>query len=61
MHVDDPDPPEMLAGLQLTLNPEEGLTEVARLTVPANPFWPVTATVKTPLVPPLGEASAAKL
>lgn len=51
----------MLFGLQLTLNPEEGLMEVARLTVPANPFWPVMSTVKVPPVPPLEEASAAKL
>ena len=61
MHVDDPDPPDMLGGLQLTLNPEEGLTEVARLTVPANPFRPVIVTVKVPLEPPLGDVSAAKL
>ena len=61
MHVDDPDPPDMVAGLQPTFKPEEGVTETAKLTVPANPFWPVVVTVKVPLEPLFGDVSATKL
>lgn len=38
MHVDDPDPPERLVGLQVTVSPVDGLTVAERLTVPVNPF-----------------------
>jgi len=40
----------MLVGLQLTERPVEGVTEVARFTVPVNPFFPVTMTVKAPVL-----------
>jgi len=53
LHVEDPEPPEMLVGLQLTVTPLEGVVEVERLTVPAKPFWAVIVTVKVPVEPVL--------
>jgi hypothetical protein len=38
VHVDDPEPPVMMVGLQLTVSPVDGLIDVERLTVPENPF-----------------------
>lgn len=52
VHVDCPEPPVMVVGLQLTVRPVDGLTEVERLTVPVKPFWPVMVTVKVPLALP---------
>ena len=38
--------------------PVEGLIEVVRLTVPVNPFWPVTTTVNVPVeLGPRGRAA----
>src|SRR5437773_10866279 len=51
MHIDDPDPPEMLPGVQLTVSPVEGEVEVARLTVPAKLFWAETVALKEPVSP----------
>jgi len=58
VHVEDPVPPGKLVGLQVTLSPVEGLIEVVRLTVPVNPFWPVTTTVNVPVeLGPRGRAA----
>ena len=53
LHVDDPEPPEMLLGLQLTESPVDGEAEVERLTVPAKPFWAETVALKKPASPEL--------
>ena len=53
MHIDDPDPPEMLPGVQLTVSPVEGEVEVERLTVPAKLFWAETVALKEPVSPDL--------
>ena len=53
LHLDDPEPPEMLLGLQLTARPLEGEVEVERFTVPAKPFCDETVTLKEPLSPDL--------
>lgn len=50
MQVEDPAPPEMLVGLQLTLSPE-GEAEVVRLTVPVKPFCPDTIALNVPVEP----------
>jgi hypothetical protein len=55
VQVEDPAPPDMLVGLQTTLSPVVGLTEVDRDTVPVKPFWLVTVVVKLPVVPALNE------
>ncbi len=55
VHVDDPEPPDMLLGLQLTVSPVVGLAEVDRETVPVKPFWLVMVVVKLPVVPALNE------
>ena len=52
VHVEDPEPPVMLAGLQFTVSPVDGLIDVARLTVLVKPFWLVIVTVKVPVEPP---------
>jgi hypothetical protein len=36
--VEDPDPPGMIVGLQVTVRPVDGLTEVVRFIVPVKPF-----------------------
>jgi hypothetical protein len=54
VQVEDPDPPEMLDGLQLTLSPE-GEAEVVRLTVPVNPFCPDTIALNVPVEPAVKE------
>ena len=51
MQVDDPEPPDMLVGLQLTPSPVVGLTEVEIVTVLVNPFRPLTVVVKEPVAP----------
>jgi hypothetical protein len=38
VHVEDPEPPGMLVGPQVTVRPVEGLIEVVRVTVPVKPF-----------------------
>ena len=38
MHVDVPEPPEIVDGLQTTLSPVEGDVEVEMSTVPVKPF-----------------------
>jgi hypothetical protein len=53
--LEDPDPPDMLVGLQLTLSPAFELTEVESVTVPVKPFLPVMVVVKLPVDPPLNE------
>ena len=53
LQVDEPEPPEILPGLQLTVSPAEGEVEVERLTVPVKPFWAETVAVKEPVVPDL--------
>ena len=50
MQVEEPDPPEMLVGLQLTLSPE-GEAEAERVTVPVKPFCPDTITLNVPVDP----------
>lgn len=55
VQVDDPEPLDMLAGLQLTLSPDVGLVEVVKVTVPVKPFWLVRVVVKLPVVPALNE------
>ena len=58
MHVEVPDPPGMLVGLQVAVSPVEGLIEVERLTVPVKPFMPVTVTEKVPVeLPDKGKAT----
>ena len=51
LHVDEPDPPEMLVGLHTTLSPVDGLVEVDMLTVPVKPFWGETVVVKESVEP----------
>ncbi len=53
MHVDDPEPPDILVELQLTLSPVEGEVEVERFTVPVNPFRADTVATKEPVAPEL--------
>ena len=50
-HVDDPDPPGMLAGLQLTASPIEGEIEVERLTLLEKPYLLAKVTVNVPVLP----------
>ncbi len=49
--MDDPDPPSMLVGVQVTASPVEGDVEIVRLTVPVNPFLGVIVIVKMPVLP----------
>ena len=49
--LDVPEPPGMLVGAQLTVNPVEGDVVVERPTVPVKPFCPVTVTVNVPVEP----------
>jgi len=51
VQVEDPDPPEMLVGLQPTLNPVEGEAEGERVTVPVKPFCPDTIALNVPVEP----------
>ena len=60
MHEDWPEPPETLVGLQVAVRPVEGLIEVARFTVPVNPFRLVMVTVNVPVELP-DKGRAAKL
>lgn len=53
VHVEDPEPPEMLEGLQLAARPVEGEVEDERLTVPLKPFSEDTVAVKEPVEPEL--------
>jgi len=55
LQVEDPEPPDMLLGLQPTESPPEGDTLVERLTVLVNPLRPDTVTVKELVVPALKE------
>ncbi len=58
VHVEDPEPPGMVVGLQVTLRSVEGLTEVVRVTVPVKPFWLVTVIVDVPVeLGPKGKAA----
>jgi hypothetical protein len=54
VHVEDPDPPETLFGLQLTVIPPDGEDDSDRFTVPVKPFLPLIVAVKDP-VPPDGK------
>jgi hypothetical protein len=40
----------MLGGLQLTVSPVDGDTEVVRLTAAVNPYLPAIVTVKLPVL-----------
>ena len=51
MHVDDPAPPEIVVGAQLTASPEDGEVEVDRFTAPEKPFRAPTVTVNVALEP----------
>jgi len=51
LHVDDPEPPGMLVGLQPPVSPDEGDIEVERLTVLEKPYLPVKVAVKVPVLP----------
>jgi hypothetical protein len=53
VHVEDPEPPGMLEGLQLASSPVEGVTEVVSVTVPENPLRPVTVIVDMAATPTL--------
>jgi hypothetical protein len=53
VQVEDPEPPGMLEGLQLTLSPVEGVSDVASVTVPENPLRPVTVIVDVTATPTL--------
>jgi hypothetical protein len=58
VHDEDPEPPFTLVGLQVTVSPVAGLTDVVRFTVPANPFWLVIVTVNVPVeLPDNGRAA----
>jgi hypothetical protein len=58
VHVEDPEPPVRLVGLQTTVRPVEGLIEVVRSTVPVKPLWLVTVTVNVPVeLGPSGKAA----
>ena len=58
MHVEDPEPPGILEGLQLTLNPVEGVIEFESETVRENPLSPVTVIVDALATPTLVETLA---
>jgi hypothetical protein len=51
VHLDDPEPPDMLVGLQLALSPVVGLTEGEIVTVFVKPFWPLIEAVNEPVAP----------
>jgi len=51
VQVDDPEPPDMLVGLQLTLSPVVGLTDVEIVTLFVKPFWPLIVVVNEPVAP----------
>jgi hypothetical protein len=55
LQVEDPEPPDMLLGLQPTDSPLEGDMLVERLTVLVNPLRPDTVTVKELVAPALKE------
>jgi hypothetical protein len=58
VHVDDPEPPEMMVGLQFTVSPVGGLIDAEILTVPVKPFWLVIVTVNVPVeLPDNGRAT----
>lgn len=58
VHVDDPEPPLIMVGLQFTVSPVDGLIDVERLTVPAKLFWLVIVTVNVPVeLPDNGRAT----
>jgi hypothetical protein len=58
VHDEDPEPPVMLVGLQVTVSPVAGLTDVVRLTLPANPFWLVIVAVNVSVeLPDSGRAA----
>jgi len=58
VHVEDPEPPLMVVGLQITVSPVDGLNDDARLTVPVKPFWLAIVTVKVPVeLPERGRAT----
>ena len=51
LHVDDPDPPGMLEGLQPPVSPVEGDIEVETLTVLEKPYLLVRVAVNIPVLP----------
>jgi hypothetical protein len=58
VHVEDPEPPGVLEGLQLTLSPVEGAAELENVTVRENPLSPVAVIVDAPATPTLVETLA---
>lgn len=50
MHCEDPDPPDMVRGLQVVVTPD-GDEEVVRLTEPVNPLLPEIVVVNVPVAP----------
>ena len=61
MQTDVPDPPAMLAGMQLVVSPVDGETVVLIFTVPVNPNFPVTVVVTLPVFPGLVKVRATEL
>jgi hypothetical protein len=58
VHVDDPEPPAMMVGLQFTVSPVDGLIDAEILTVPVKPFRLVIVTVNVPVeLPDNGRAT----
>jgi hypothetical protein len=55
VHAEEPDPPEMVVGLQPTMSPLEGEAEAERVTVPVKPFCPDTTTLNVPVDPAVKE------
>ena len=53
MQVDEPDPLEIVGGLQSTMSPVEGEVDFVRVTVPVKPFTGETVAVKEPELPEL--------
>ena len=56
LHVEEPVPVGMLAGLQSMMSPVLGLTVSVRFTVFVNPYWPVIVAMRLPVeLPELNE------
>ena len=51
LHVDDPEPPGMLVGLQPPDSPGEGNIDAERLTVLEKPYLLAKVTVNVPVLP----------
>jgi len=61
VHADVPDPPVMSVGLQLTVSPVDGDTEVVRLTAAVNPYSGVIVVVNVAVLVALARERMALL